>query len=205
MSDVNGWLELTTANPGHSEWYIERFQKMAADGADLDGEARFVDALVARNSRILDAGCGPGRVGASLAARGHSVVGVDLDPVLIAAAEAEHPGSTWLTGDLAELDLAASGIDAGFDVIVSAGNVMTFLAPATRTTVLERLRAHLADRGRLVIGFGANRGYEFDEFFADAERAGLGLDLAVGTWDLRPFGPDSDFVVAVFSAVNATA
>ena len=33
--------------PGHSDWYIERFRTMAAEGHDLDGEARFVDAMAA--------------------------------------------------------------------------------------------------------------------------------------------------------------
>jgi hypothetical protein len=35
---------------------------MARDGADLAGEARLIDAMVARGSGILDAGCGSGRV-----------------------------------------------------------------------------------------------------------------------------------------------
>src|SRR5262245_52554113 len=105
-------------NPGHSQWYIERFRNMAADGADLDGEARFVDAMVARGARILDAGCGPGRVGGRLHELGHQVVGVDLDPELIEAAEQDHPGPTWLTLDLAELDLSPLGVTHEFDVIV---------------------------------------------------------------------------------------
>ena len=56
----NRWLQMVAENPGHSAWYIERFRAMAADGADLDGEARFVDTLVPRRARILDAGCGTG-------------------------------------------------------------------------------------------------------------------------------------------------
>jgi len=79
---------------------------MAADGADLGGEARMLDAMVAPCSRLLDAGCGPGRVGAELAARGHIVVGVDVDPLLIAAAEADHPGPRWIVADLADFDLS---------------------------------------------------------------------------------------------------
>src|SRR5690606_14935338 len=142
---------------GHSAWYIERFRKMAAEGQDLDGEARFVDAMVPRAARILDAGCGPGRVGGRLADLGHQVVGVDIDPALIAAAEDDHPGATWLARDLAVLDLASAGIPERFDVIVSAGNVMTFLDPATRRDVLRGLAEHLASGGRLVIGFGADR------------------------------------------------
>jgi SAM-dependent methyltransferase len=176
---------------------VQRFRAMAAAGADLAGEARLVDVLVPRGARILDAGCGPGRVGAFLHAAGHEVVGVDVDPVLIEAAEADHPGPTWLVGDLAELDLPARGIPAGFDAIVCAGNVMTFLAPSTRPEVLRRLRGHVRAEGRVVIGFGAGRGYEFATFLADARRAGLEADLLLSTWDLRPWRADADFLVAV--------
>lgn len=200
MGDENRWTQLTTENPGHSAWYIERFRKMAADGVDLAGEARFVDALAPRAARILDAGCGPGRVGAELAALGHVVVGVDLDPALVEAAQADHPGPTWLVGDLAELDLPSRGVPEGFDVILSAGNVMPFLAPSTRRQVLTRLRAHLRNGGRIVVGFGAGRGYEYDDFLDDAEQAGLELELSVATWDLRPLRDDADFLVAVFAS-----
>ena len=65
--------------------------------------------MVGRRSSILDAGCGPVRVGGRLAELGHEVIGVDIDPVLIAAARREHPGATWLEADLAELDLRRSG------------------------------------------------------------------------------------------------
>ena len=187
--------------PGHSAWYIERFRTMAAEGQDLDGEARFVDAMVPRGARILDAGCGPGRVGGRLAALGHQVVGVDIDPELIAAATGDHPGAMWLARDLAVFDLASDGIAERFDVIVSAGNVMTFLDPATRCDVLHRLLAHLAPEGRLVVGFGADRGYDFDDFFADAASAGLCAEFMFSSWDLRPFDTESAFLVAVMAAV----
>jgi SAM-dependent methyltransferase len=199
----NRWLQLLESNPGHSAWYIERFRAMAAEGQDLHGEARLVDAMAPREARILDAGCGPGRVGGHLHRLGHRVVGVDLDPALIAAAEEDHPGPTWLAADLADLDLAAAGLPAGFDVIVSAGNVMAFLDPATRRSVLERLAAHLAPAGRIVVGFGAGRGYEFDEFFADVAAAGLRDELRLSTWDLRPFTEASDFLVAVLGSAGA--
>ena len=140
----NRWVEMIEENPEHSSWYVERFRSMAAAGHDLDGEARFVDAMLARGSRVLDAGCGPGRVGGYLARIGHDVVGVDFDPVLITAAEDDHPGPTWLVVDLAELDLPTMGIDDGFDVAVCAGNVMTFLAPEARQPVLSVSQATCA-------------------------------------------------------------
>lgn len=189
-----------SADPGHSHRYIERFRAMAREGRDLAGEARLLDAMASRGARILDAGCGSGRVGGYLAAVGHQVVGVDVDPVLIAAAEQDHPGPRWLVGDLAELDLPARGITEPFPLIVSAGNVMAFLAPSTRIPVLTRLRAHLAADGRAVLGFGAGRGYTFTQFFDDATRARFTPDLLLSTWDLRPFADDSDFLVAILRA-----
>jgi len=197
MVETSGWVQITNENPDHSTWYVERFRKMAAAGNDLAGEARLADAMAPRNARILDAGCGPGRVGAFLASLGHQVVGVDVDPVLIAAAEQDHPGPTWIVGDLAELDLPAAGIAEPFDVIISAGNVMTFLAPSTRRAVLTAVGAHLAPAGRAVIGFGAGRGYTFEEFFEDVAAAGLAVQLKLSSWDVLPFEADSGFLVAI--------
>jgi SAM-dependent methyltransferase len=196
----NGWTRMIADNPAHSQWYIQRFRDMAAQGADLAGEARLVDAMVPRAARILDAGCGTGRVGGHLAAIGHEIIGVDLDPVLIDAARHDHPGSRWLVGDLAELDLPAAGIAADFDAIVCAGNVMTFLAPTTRVDVLRRFGTHVREDGRIVVGFGADRGYEFDAFLVDAAVAGLRTEFLLSTWDLRPFTAGSRFLVAVLGA-----
>ncbi len=199
---ANGWLQLIEQNPGHSAWYIERFRSMAAEGRDLDGEARFIDAMLPRRARVLDAGCGQGRVGGKLAELGHDVVGADIDPELVAAAAQAYPAVNWVVTDLAALDLAGAG-PAGdgrtheFDAVVCAGNVMTFLDPATRRSAIERLGVHLADRGRLVVGFGSGRGYEFDEFLADVATAGLREEVRLSSWDLRPFTPTSDFLVAV--------
>ncbi len=195
MTDRSAWVEMTESDPGHSAAYIQRFRDLAAQGMDLVGEARLVDAMLGRGSHVLDAGCGPGRVGGWLSSVGHTVVGVDVDPVLIAAAREDHPGPRWLVGDLAELDLAAD--EDPFDAIVCAGNVMTFLAPSTRRPVLQRFRAHVHDGARAAIGFGAGRGYDFEEFLDDARSAGWAPDLLLATWDLRPFTPGADFLVAL--------
>ncbi|WP_272026267.1 class I SAM-dependent methyltransferase [Kocuria rosea] len=197
MVEQSMWMQKVRADPGHSSWYVERFRAMAAAGEDVVGEARLVEAMVPPGSRILDAGCGPGRLGGHLHRRGHTVVGIDVDPALVSAAREDHPGPRWLVGDLAELDLPARGVPEPFDAVVCAGNVMAFLAPSTRLEVLRRLRLHLAADGRAALGFGAGRGYPFAEFLQDAERAGLVPDVLLSTWDLRPFREDSDFLVAV--------
>jgi SAM-dependent methyltransferase len=170
---------------------------MAAEGADLAGEARLIDAIVPPRARVLDAGCGPGRVGAELAARGHQVVGVDADPALIDAARADHPGPRWLVADLAELDLAQQGEPDPFDVAVLAGNVLPFVAPGTEPDVLQRIAAHLRSDGLLVAGFGLDRGYSLDDFDAHLTAAGLVREHRFATWDLRPWADTADFAVTL--------
>lgn len=189
---------VTEADDGHSQWYVDRFRRMAAEGVDLDGEARLVDAMVPRGARILDAGCGPGRVGGRLHELGHIVVGVDVDPVLIAAAEHDHPGPRWLVGDLAVLDLPAQGVPDPFDAAVLAGNVLGFVAPGTEADVLRRVAAHLAPDGFVVVGLGTDRGYPVEAMDRDAGAAGLVLEHRFATWDLRPWADGAGFGVSVF-------
>ncbi len=193
MSTPPRWF--TDTDDGHSQWYVERFRTMAAEGADLAGEARLIDAMLPRHSRILDAGCGPGRTGAALFACGHDVVGVDADPELIAAAEEDYPGPTWLVADLADLALDEGQVDP-FDAAVVAGNVMAFVAPDTETLVLRRIAAHLKPDGFAVVGFHTDR-YDMGAFDRHLADAGFTLEHRFATWDLRPWRDDADFAVSV--------
>jgi SAM-dependent methyltransferase len=192
----------TETSPGHSEWYVERFRRLAAEGEDLAGEARLVDAMLPPRARVLDAGCGPGRVGAVLHERGHTVVGVDVDPVLIEAARADHPGPRWLVADLAELDL---GDEEPFDGAVLAGNVMVFVAPGTEAAVLRRVAAHVQAEGFVVTGFHVDRELSLTEFDRAVEEAGLRLEHRFATWDLRAWHHEADFAVSVLRHVTVTA
>ncbi|HLQ80380.1 MAG TPA: class I SAM-dependent methyltransferase [Brachybacterium sp.] len=190
--DENLWSTALRRDPEHARRYAERWRRLEAAGQDIHGEARLLDAMAGRGSRILDAGCGSGRVGGYLARAGHTVTGVDLDPHLIEVARADHPEASWEVGNLAELELPAQ-----FDLAVCAGNVLTFLAASERRPALARLAAHLAAEGRLVVGFGLDRGYAVEDFAADAEQAGLRLSARFGSWDLRP--ASEDFLVGILT------
>lgn len=194
MTSEPRWF--TETKPGHSAWYVRHFRRLAGEGADLAGEARLVDAIVAPGSRILDAGCGPGRTGAALYARGHHVVGVDVDAELVEAAREDHPGPRWIVADLAALDLPSVGEGEPFDAAVMAGNVITYVAPETETAVLARIRDHLRPDGVLVTGFHTER-LEVAAFDRHAAEAGFTLEHRFATWDLRPWREDADFAVTV--------
>ncbi|WP_313404441.1 class I SAM-dependent methyltransferase [Aeromicrobium sp.] len=195
----------TDTQPGHSQWFIERFRALEADGVDLLGEARFADMLAQRGSRILDAGCGTGRMAQALHAAGHTAYGVDVDPELIAAAEADHPGPTYGVVDLSELTLEDVGGEP-VDLVVCAGNVLVFVAPGTERTVIERLCAVTRPGGRVVIGCRPEQVYSFEQYDADlaalAERGIATVEQRFSTWHLDPFAPDSDFAVTVLRVAS---
>ncbi len=175
---------------GHE--YDQRFTERAAAGHDVHGEADFVAAL--GPDAVLDGGCGTGRVAIELARRGVSVVGVDVDPEMLAAARAKAPTLDWRQGDLASVELPP----ARFDVVVLAGNVMIFVEPGTEAAVVANLAPALVPGGLLVAGFQLRperisiAGY--DRCCADA---GLELVERWSTWDRRGWSDDDDYTVSV--------
>lgn len=200
---MTSWARTIADDPNHSTWYVERMRGLAADGEDLAGEARFVAALVGPGSRVLDAGCGPGRVSGAMKALGLSPVGVDLDPVLLDAAREDWPGIRFEQGDLGALPSGLlESLGAPFDAVVCAGNVLPFMEDGDQARALASLFEAVRDGGRLAVGFGTERGYVLEQFLADAERAGWRRDAVFATWELHARDNASDFVVAVFTRVG---
>ncbi|QQU25565.1 class I SAM-dependent DNA methyltransferase [Corynebacterium ulcerans] len=189
------WKDMTTRNPEHSRNYAARWDNLAAAGNDIVGEARLIDAMAQRGARILDAGCGQGRIGGYLSERGHTVVGVDIDDYLISQARLNYPHATWHVTDLGCETIP----DNGFELVVCAGNVMTFIAPENRADALKNIYDATAVGGRCVLGFGAGRGYIFPHFFEDLRAAGFSIDANFESWDLRPFSEESTFLVSIVS------
>jgi SAM-dependent methyltransferase len=183
------------------DFYVNRFAREYAEGADLEGEARFVDVIAPRRARVLDAGCGTGRIAAALYRMGHLAIGADRDAGLVAIAADRYPGPAFLAADL--LSLTPETLDAGggsteFEVIVLAGNVMVYLAPGTERQVLEVLTGLLVPGGRLVTGFATDRDYTVTDLDQDAAAAGLTWEHRFATWHLDPWFDKADWAVTVF-------
>ncbi len=185
----------------YAQRYAARFRALAESGEDTHGEAAFVADLIPTPARILDAGCGTGRIAIRLAELGYAVVGVDVDPTMLDVARAEAPGLDWRLGDLATFDLGET-----FDLVLVAGNTIPLLEPDTLRAVTERLSAHLRPGGVIVCGFGLDAAHlpgdcpPTDPVDVDAAFGVLGLDAVMryGTWDGDAFDPADGYVVAVY-------
>lgn len=98
-------------------------------------------------ARVLDLGCGTGRLALGLAAAGHHVTGVDPARASLDAARAK-PGAdrvTWIEGTSADIP------QSGFDVAVLTSHVAQFFVDDLEWAgVLADLTRALAPDGRLV-------------------------------------------------------
>jgi SAM-dependent methyltransferase len=121
------------------------------------------------------------------------VVGVDLDPEMLATARRKAPDVDWRLADLASVDLARS-----FDAVVMAGNVMIFLTPGSEPAVVANMARHLPPGGLLIAGFQIMPGRltveRYDEI---AGLAGLVLAERWSTWDRDAWDAGHGYAVSV--------
>lgn len=184
-SDRVRWVEGV-----RGDTYDAAFDRLAARGKDVHGEAAFVERFHPRS--VLDAGCGTGRVARELARRDIPSVGVDVDPAMLDTARRRAPELEWHLGDLATIQLRQT-----FDVVLLAGNVMIFLAPGSEAEVIANMgrRLHLA--GLLVAGFQLTFGLSLAAYDALCEDNQLVLVERWATWDRDPWQPGGNYAVSV--------
>ena len=191
-----------TVGDDYARLYAERFRAMSERGQDIHGEAAFVTELLPAPARILDAGCGTGRVAARLAELGYDVVGVDVGASMLDEARAAAPELDWRLGDLASFDLGET-----FDLVLVAGNTIPLLEPGTLLDACEQLGHHLTPGGVVVCGFGLDTAHlpagcpptALND--VDAAFGVLGLDAVIryGTWDGHEFDPADGYAITLYA------
>lgn len=103
--------------------------------------------LVTPGASVLDAGCGSGLTGVLLGERGCRVTGVDIDEGAIAFARSVAPRGVFEVADLTRLELGRR-----FDVVICS-EAIEHLETDRHEMVLDRLLAHLAEPGMLLLTF----------------------------------------------------
>ena len=142
MSSAPGW---------DARAYDESFRFVSDHAGDL------VALLDPRpGERILDLGCGTGRLAAAIAERGAAVTGVDSDAAMIEAARAQFPRTAHPTLQFAQADgeaLEEASLAGPFDAVFSNAALHWMTRPKA---VLRGLRALLRPGGRLVAELGGH-------------------------------------------------
>lgn len=170
--------------------YQARFDQLEQTGIDVHGEVGFVMRFDPH--RVLDAGCGTGRVAIELARRGIEVVGVDCNRSMLKEAQRRGPALRWVEADLARLDLAEK-----FDVVVLAGNVPLFCPPEDRPSLVASCAAHVSPGGYLLAGFQLDGTYRLDDWDEGCAAAGLDRLERWATWDRGAYKDGDDYAVSV--------
>ena len=130
----------------------------AALHSGVPGDVDFYRRVCAGATRVLELGCGDGRVSRALADDGLTVVGVDLHEGLLARARDAGAAVRYVRADIRTLDLGET-----FDrVIAPFGTAYCMLSEHELVAMLARAAAHLAPSGLLTFD-----GYAADAFHAD--------------------------------------
>jgi SAM-dependent methyltransferase len=206
QSPQTRWARLTGGVSGSD--YAARFEAQAAAGQEVHGEASFCAALVPPPARVLDAGCGTGRVALRLHDLGYDCLGVDVDESMMAVAMATKAVGRrldWVLTDLSTLNLDELGIPGGFDLCVAAGNVIPLLAEGTLEQTVVALTATLRPGGLLVTGFGLDPDHlpgncpvtDLSAYDDACELAGLEPLARHSTWQGTTFRDDDGYAVSI--------
>ena len=123
---------------------------LTEERADLEAAEALSLLGLGGPARIIDAGCGDGRLAVRLAALGHQVVAIDIDPVQVERArQAAHRRGVEL--DLRLADLCTEVVGPPADGALLWFTTFGFLADEDNLAVLRNLRAGLRAGARLVV------------------------------------------------------
>jgi SAM-dependent methyltransferase len=139
--------------------YAALYDVLYAEPGLLDAQTGYVIAQIGPPpARVLDAGCGTGRLAVRLAREGYAVVGLDRDPAMlrVAAGMIDRPGGAApprpAPASLVCGDLRALPFGGGFDALLCLDSPLAFLqAGEELAAALAGFRRVLAPGGRLVV------------------------------------------------------
>ena len=130
-----------------AEAYDESFRFVSDHGLEL---VRLLDPQP--GERIVDLGCGTGRLAAAIAGAGAEVVGIDSDPAMIGRARAQFPALRFERGDGERLDEDRERWGGPFDAVCSNAALHWMTRPEA---VLRGVAGLLRPGGRFVAELGA--------------------------------------------------
>jgi len=107
-----------------------------------------VDYRLALSGRVLELGCGAGRLTGYLAEIATAAHGIDISPAMVAYCRCTYPQAAFNQGDLRELAAFQPG---SYDAVVAGFNVLDVLGDEDRQAALDAIRRTLVPGGLLIM------------------------------------------------------
>ncbi len=123
---------------------------------DYEAEVDLIERILLRQGlngprRLLDLGCGTGNHALPLAQRGHTVVGVDRSPSMIAQAKTKRLAAPTLSAAFHEGDIHKLDLGRRFDAVLMMFTVLGYqLEDPDLTAALATVRRHLEPGGLFI-------------------------------------------------------
>jgi SAM-dependent methyltransferase len=151
-----------------NDYWIDRHQKLRGDPRsvgnlgrskeeNLLGERRLIEGIswivqeFAETDKVLDIGCGYGRVASVFIDRGLDYTGIDVAPAAIDAARVREPRGNYLIGSALEILPKLVKQNARFNLICGLYVLVHFVEDEDWLKLLNLLADCLADDGALII------------------------------------------------------
>jgi len=113
-----------------------------------EAEARILERRRGElGGRVLELGCGAGRLTGHVLGIAGSLHGIDVSPAMVAYCRETYPEGEFSVGDLLELERFA---EEEFDAVLAPYNVLDVLDDAQRRSVLVEIRRLLVPGGLLI-------------------------------------------------------
>lgn len=138
-----------------AETYAQVLPDLGFEAAeDLAMIERFVkDVGASPERKVIDAGCGTGRLAAHLRSAGLNVTGVDLSPTMVRVAGRLHPGIEFAAGELTALPADNGSVDG-----VVAWYSIIHLEPGDIPAVAREFARVLRPGGAALVAFQVGSG-----------------------------------------------
>jgi SAM-dependent methyltransferase len=153
--------------------YVSEYANRTLRPAEVVLLARYREAL---SGRVLEVGCGAGRLLGYLVALGGDVHGIDVSPRMVEYCRRRYPEASVMVGDMSDLPQAVGG---GFDAIFASFNVIDVLEDPARREFLADMHRRLEPGGLLIFS-------SHNLAFADAGGTGPSFRRILGRLNRPP-------------------